>query len=431
MLSRSAPLAYDDRVPRVSSSRSRPLTLTFLAALAASCGIDQSGLNLNPHLQMDAGDPPAGTGGRGGATVTGLGGMGGGPTGVAGATAGASGGAGALGTAGTPGAAGAAGDAGAPGIAGASGAAGEPGSGGATGVAGAGVAGASGDAGAMGMAGTAGHPDTSGGGGSAGAAMGTAGASGVAGGGVAGATGIAGAAGGIPGTAGSGVAGGPAGAGGAAAGSGGGGGAACTPSNCSDGCCNGATCVRKRTTSLCGASGAACAACGGCQTCDMGQCRVDPMSRWTIVCGGAQAAMTAPNGKTWDPLSGQVGSSAPDLFCQFDHPSQPISALNAGVTSTVVDKFVVNWDAVITPADRTVTAAELMASSPTWRIWVGDEDCSSGPRCGDVGQEVCAYRKPFDEATLKAGTLTLTDIDRCKSLTVKPVCQPDTNGPGI
>jgi hypothetical protein len=156
----------------------------------------------------------------------------------------------------------------------------------------------------------------------------------------------------------------------------------------------------------------------------MGQCRIDPMSQWTIVCAGAQAAMSGPNGAPWDPLFGQVGSSAPDLFCQFDHPNQPISSDNAGVTSTVMDKFVVTWNAVITPANRTVTAAELMATNPTWRIWVGDEDCSSGSSsCGDVGQQVCAYRKPFDEAALKAGTLTITNEDRCTSLTVKPVCQ--------
>ena len=78
-----------------------------------------------------------------------------------------------------------------------------------------------------------------------------------------------------------------------------------------------------------------------------------------------------------------------------------------------------------------MTAAELMANSPTWRIWVGDEDCSSPFSCGDVGQQVCAYRKPFDEAALKAGTLTLTDLDRCTSLTLKPICQPDSSGPGI
>jgi len=161
----------------------------------------------------------------------------------------------------------------------------------------------------------------------------------------------------------------------------------------------------------------------------MGQCRIDPTSRWTLVCASAQAAMTGPTGKAWDPLSGQLGAPAPDLFCQFDHPAQPISTDNAGVTPTVADSFVVAWNAVITPVNRTVTAAELMANSPTWRGWVGDEDCSSAS-CGDVGQQVCAYRKPFDEAALKAGTLTLSNLDRCTSLTLKPTCQPNSSGPG-
>jgi hypothetical protein len=155
-----------------------------------------------------------------------------------------------------------------------------------------------------------------------------------------------------------------------------------------------------------------------------GQCRIDPASRWTIVCDSAQAMMTPAGGGSWDPQMGQVGGPAPDMFCQFDHLNQPVTDLNSGVTSTITDKFVVTWNQVITPTNRTVAASELMAKIPTWRIWVGDEDCSSNRYCGDVGQSVCAYSAPFDEASLNAGTLTLTNVDRCMSLTIRPICQP-------
>jgi hypothetical protein len=367
---------------------------------AASCGVDKSGLGQMPFLPHDAssGDS-AGVAGVTGTTGVAGGSGRGGAAGVAGSTA--------TGVAGTTGVAG-------------DGAAGNPaGSGGVSGTTG--TAG-TGDAGTTGTTGTAGTDGTAG-------VTGTAG-TGVAGSGVAGTGG-----GGLVGVAGTGAA-GTGGRGGGVDGGvdgsvDGGDGGMVTPCNattCADGCCSGNSCVKARTAKLCGANGAACMPCGGCQMCNsMGQCRVDSASRWTIVAVSAQLP-TFMSGGTWDRTFGEIGGSQPDPFCEFENPAGTVNMANAGVTDTITDSLNPTWNQTITPAGMTVAASTLMANSPAWQIWVGDDDGCNMLGC--LADVACRFRETITEPQLRSGQLVINNQQSCNSLTLNFVCaSPVAPGP--
>ena len=379
------------------------------AALIASCGVDKAGLGTMPFLPHDASSADTSSAGIAGASgnpgVAGASGTGGAagsvPSGLAG-TGGSNGiaGTGGSGVAGTVGAAGTGGNA--------AGAAGTSGDAGAGGVAGTGGDGATGVAGMVGTAGTGGSTAGTGGDptGSAGTGGGTAGANGGAGagGGTAGATGGAG-------TGGRGGSGGTGGAGN------------CTPLNCSDGCCSSGVCVRQRTATQCGGQGQVCAPCGGCQFCSTtGQCRIDTASRWTIVAVAARL----DTDENWDRLSGDLGGSAPDPFCEYENPAGQVTSTTAGVTDTLIDTYNPNWNQVITPPGATVSAATLMASSPAWQIWVGDDDNCSGVGC--FGEVACTIRQTITETNLRSGQLIVTNRQQCDSVTINFVCQSPLAG---
>jgi hypothetical protein len=384
------------------------------AALIASCGVDQAGLGTMPFLPHDASSADTSSAGVAGVSgnpgVAGASGTGGGagsvPSGIAG-TGGSSSvaGMGGSGVAGVPGTAGiggnAAGAAGTSGDAGTSGAAGAGGVGG-DGAAGTGGSGVAGIAGTIGTAGTGGS--TAGAGGdSTGTGGGIAGAAGT--GGTAGTTGVAGTGGGAAGRGGSG---------------GTGGSGPCTPLNCSDGCCSTAgACIRARTVTQCGANGQTCAPCGGCQFCSTtGQCRIDTASRWTIVA----AAAKLDTSNSWDRFSGDLGGSAPDPFCEYENPAGQVTSTTAGVTDTLIDTYNPNWNQVITPPGATVSAATLMANSPAWQIWIGDDDNCSGLGC--FGEVACTIRQTITETNLRSGQLIVTNRQQCNSVTINFVCQP-------
>jgi hypothetical protein len=402
----------------VTTSRIQALRVVamvgFGTALLASCGVDQSGLGSMQFLPHDAaaggtsgtagtGGNPAGaggTGGGGGIAATGVGGLGGndvtgsgmagsGPGGAGGVTAGTSGTAGANGAAGTSGAAGTTPTAGTSGTAGAIGTAGTTGSAGTTGAAGTtgtagttgaggtiGVAGANGGAGTGGMAGTGGGGATAGSGG-----IGVGGRGGI---------GLGGRGGSTP----------------------------CTATSCSDGCCKDSfTCIRMRSALQCGAQGATCMPCGGCQTCSStGQCRIDPMSRWTITAVSAELSGTG-----WDRAFGEIGGTAPDPFCEFENPAGQVTPTTAGTTDTITDNAKPVWNQVITPAGMTVSAATLMATNPTWQIWVGDDDGCTGVCTADVA---CTIRQQISESTLRSGELVVTNRQSCAQLTLDFTCTP-------
>jgi hypothetical protein len=221
---------------------------------------------------------------------------------------------------------------------------------------------------------------------------------------------------------------------GGATGSGGGGGTPCGPTNCMGCCSSDGQCVRNVTAQQCGTKGAACVACGACQICgsgstfggggNAGTCTIDPTSQWTIVADSAQIAKTTSTGATWDPPVGDEGGSAPDPFCEYENPANDVSSTTAGVTSTIIDSFSPSWNQQITPSGVTVSASALMATKPAWRIWVGDEDCTSPKNCGTLGQVVCSYQQPITAASLMSGGLTISNYQSCVSLTLSFVCQP-------
>jgi hypothetical protein len=389
---------------RVWLSSRAPFVLAAASLLFLSCGVDESGLGQKPFLPHDAaaGDTSGaagasggsqGTAGVGGAAPTGVAGAGG----AAGAMAGIGGGAGDTGVAGTDG-----------GPAGSSGTTGVAGDGG--GVAGSGEAGMGGDSGVAGA-----------GGGSGVAGMGGLGGGGPNSGGASGGPGGVGG-GAVGGRGGGGVA-GAGGRGGAGGGGRGGNGGVCNQLNCNDGCCDAGVCVRMRTAQRCGSGGNACTACAACNLCSaMGQCRIDPASRWTIV-----AVSATLNGGGWDRNFGDVGGSAPDPFCEFENPAGQVSSTTAGVTDTVVDDASATWNQEITPPGLTVAASTLMANNPTWQIWVGDDDGCNGPQ-GCLGDIACTYAQTIPEATLRSGMLTINNRMSCTSLTLQFVCKSPLAG---
>jgi hypothetical protein len=196
---------------------------------------------------------------------------------------------------------------------------------------------------------------------------------------------------------------------------------ACGAKTCPHGCCDGGgRCVTSRSTSQCGNGGAACAACGRCQLCtDAGACDIDPSSTWKVVCVQATIAMTQPNGSNWDPRMGAGGGTAPDPFCEFEMPAG--SLMDAKVSPTVTDSFSPEWNYDVTPGSQAIKAADLMSTSKTWRLWVGDDDGCNGHGC--TGQEICSINQPLAASVLKAGQLVAKNVASCESLTVNFVCQ--------
>lgn len=281
--------------------------------------------------------------------------------------------------------------------------------------------GGSGSGGAVigtGGTGTGGTSDSTGG--TPGATGGGTGEGGMADGATGGTMGEGGAGGGDAGAAG--AAGGPGGMTGTG-GRGGAGGTRCSSFNCM-GCCAGSVCVTATSAQQCGARGAACTACGPCQQCGAtGQCAIDPTSQWTIVAQSAQVTHSPPLGTTWDPAHGDVGGSAPDLFCEYENPTGDVSPTTAGVTSTVTDVYSASWNETITPAGVTVSASALMATKPAWRIWVGDEDCAfpNATTCSS-GQTACSYQQPISAAALMSGGLTISNVQSCVSLNLMFIC---------
>ena len=349
-----------------------------MVAVSFGCSVDESGLaGTSEKLQRDGGA-------TGGFATTGSGGNIG--TGGTTATGGVTGSGGVeAGTGGVPATGGAPGTGGVIGTGGAASTGGAPGTGGMTSTGGA--------PGTGGMINTGGAPGT----------------------------------GGMPGTGGATATGGMSGLGGMP-GTGGGGGMKCGPGTCSGCCTSDGQCVRTVTAKQCGSAGGACTACGPCEICsssgfNTNSCAIDPNSQWTIVAVSAQVTMTPPGGGTWDPPHGDEGGSAPDLFCEYENPANDVSATTAGVTDTVVDVFTANWDQTFTPVGVTVSASALMASKPAWRIWVGDEDCSSPTNCGTAGQIACSYQQPISAASLMSGGTTISNYQNCVALQLSFVCQ--------
>ena len=115
---------------------------------------------------------------------------------------------------------------------------------------------------------------------------------------------------------------------------------------------------------------------GGCQICSTTASAASTRRRAGR--SSLSAAQLDPD-NNWDRTIGDLGGSAPDPFCEYENPAGQVSSTTAGVTDTLIDTYNPIWNQVITPPGATVSAATLMANSPTWQIWVGDDDNCSGP----------------------------------------------------
>jgi hypothetical protein len=112
----------------------------------------------------------------------------------------------------------------------------------------------------------------------------------------------------------------------------------------------------------------------------------------------------------------------PDPFCEFENPAGQVTTTTAGVTDTVIDTLNPTWNQVITPAGMTVSASTLMATNPTWQIWVGDDDGCASPNC--LADVACTIRQPITDAQLRAGQVVVTNRMSCNSVTIDFMCQP-------
>jgi hypothetical protein len=364
------------------------VSLLFVVPLLA-CRVDNAGLSTEmPVFPRDSGAvPDVATGAAGDTGTAGIG-MTSGTAGEA-AVAGSGGSTGAAGdqSSGTAGAGAGAGTTGAAGDMGTAGmgAAGDQGSAGTTGAAG--VQGGAGTIGAAGVQGTAGS-------GAAGT-MGTAGAGG------------AGGAGGMGGMGGMGVAGAP----------------GCGPKTCAAGCCdNTGKCVAGRANDRCGNGGAACSPCGKCLLCNAsGVCDVDPSSTWDVVCVQATIAPLQPNMTTWDPHTAGPDGPNPDPFCQFEMPTNTTNPALGKSSLTIPDTFTPVWNADVTPSGKPIKASDLMSSTKSWRLWIGDDDGCTARGC--VGQELCEIDQPLTAGALISGQIVEQNLGSCLSMTVKFVCE--------
>ena len=120
---------------------------------------------------------------------------------------------------------------------------------------------------------------------------------------------------------------------------------------------------------------------------------------------------------------GELGGRPPDPFCEYENPAGQVTSSTAGVTDTLTDTYNPVWNQEITPPGMTVAASTLMANSPAWQIWVGDDDGCSGPG-GCLGDVACTIRQTITEAQLRAGQLVVTNRGDCDEVTIGLVCQP-------
>ena len=231
-------------------------------------------------------------------------------------------------------------------------------------------------------------------------------------------TGGVGGAGGVIGTGGivAGTGGAKAGTGGAPSGTGGrgtGGAQACGPATCPTGCCNNNTCVTAaRTKDRCGTGGVACQACQSCFQCGAvsGSCEVNPTSKWNVICGSASIGDPA-KGASWD-TGAATGAGLPDTFCQFR-----VNELAMTETSVKNNSLSPVWNESLTANSGYGLASYLMSANTRWTVYVGDDDGAFAKF-----QDVCEVAPLPKTADFVAGLMTFTNVDSCKSLTLKLTC---------
>jgi hypothetical protein len=78
------------------------------------------------------------------------------------------------------------------------------------------------------------------------------------------------------------------------------------------------------------------------------------------------------------------------------------------------------WNYDVTPSGIPIKASDLMSTSKTWRLWIGDDDGCTARGC--FGQEICEIDQPLTAGALIDGQVTHQNLMSCLSMTVKFVC---------
>jgi hypothetical protein len=165
--------------------------------------------------------------------------------------------------------------------------------------------------------------------------------------------------------------------------------------------------------------GASCGACAPCEICTAGSCKIDPASKWVVVCASAELSKIPPPGYlTWDRKTGDLGGADPDPFCEFEMPAGSVTVDTAGVTDTFLDTYTAAWGQTVSPATKTIKAQDLLSPTGSWRLWVGDDEGNGR------GQLACGIQQPMQASWLHDGQITFSNLGSCVSLTVKLVCVP-------
>ena len=92
------------------------------------------------------------------------------------------------------------------------------------------------------------------------------------------------------------------------------------------------------------------------------------------------------------------------------------------MTDTLTDTRNPAWNQEINPPGMTVAASTLMANSPAWQIWVGDDD-GCPPIGGCTADTACTIRQQISESTLQSGRLVVSNRQNCAQVTLDFLCQ--------
>ncbi|MES1165328.1 MAG: hypothetical protein ABUR63_06215 [Verrucomicrobiota bacterium] len=189
----------------------------------------------------------------------------------------------------------------------------------------------------------------------------------------------------------------------------------CGPATCANGCCAGTVCVTNLSAQQCGHGGGACALCGGCLRCSTtGTCEVDPMSRWDLTAVSAVINPLFPDGTNWDIGNERLAGPLPDPFAQFEMPvDSPL-----GATTTLVDTLTPAWNEPIVLGGATLRARDLLPGGQSWLLWLGDEDN------GALADVMCEISGPLDQSAFISGGFVRTNLQSCRSVTMKLTCRP-------
>jgi hypothetical protein len=150
-----------------------------------------------------------------------------------------------------------------------------------------------------------------------------------------------------------------------------------------------------------------------------GACEPEAGASWLVTCGSATIAATKSTGAVWDSTSSSPPGTYPDATCALSLPDGRMRT-----TAAVTDSLMPVWSASVTPTSGgPLTAKMLMSAQTHLAITVVDVDANDS-------DQVCTTMPVFTAADLARGSLTLTKVGSCKTLTLGLTCASPSMGPG-